>query len=124
MSTLAIVLVAVAAVLLVLFVGGLIAAGRRQRALDDELHRRTAAANRALADAHATDKGWHRETIEQAAREEYRRRNPQAEVEALHLVQVIDNPGTDSDLAVFQVVADGRAETLTLGRTGADWVAV
>ena len=103
-----------------LFAGGLYASGRRRDKLADSLLARIEAADAALADARAQDKGWERETIEAAARAA-----ALGEVRELHLVQVVDKPGTDADQAVFRIIgADGAASTLTLGRREGAWVAV
>lgn len=112
------------ALIVLLFVGGLIAAGRRANALDEELWRRVEAANEALADAHAQDKGWKRESIEKAARSEFEAAHPDVVIDSLHLVQVIDRPGTESDQAVFHVLSGGTTIPITLGRDGSKWVAV
>jgi hypothetical protein len=104
-----------------LFAGGLYASGRRRDKLADGLLARFEAADAALADARAQDRGWERATIEAAARAAVA---PQ-EVRDLHLVQVVDKPGTDADQAVFRVVgADGAESTVTLGRRDGAWVAV
>jgi hypothetical protein len=103
-----------------LFAGGLYASGRRRDKLAGSLRARIEAADAALADARAQDKGWERATIEAAARAA-----AGADVSALHLVQVVDMPGTDADQAVFRVVgADGAERMLTLGRRDGAWVAV
>ena len=105
-----------------LFVGGYIANSRRRDALDADLRARIEAADAELAQARAQDRGWERATIEAAARGRRRRR---ARCDALHLVQVIDKPGTDADQAVFRVVdADGSESTVTLGRRDGAWVAL
>ena len=75
-----------------------------------------------LAAAHAADRGWARETLEQAARRALAERHPDAEPDSVQLVQVIDRAGTDEDKAVFVADAGGRRHELTLGRRGA-WVA-
>jgi hypothetical protein len=104
-----------------LFVGGLYANGRRRDQLADSLLARIEAADAALAEARAQDRGWERATIEAAARAAIAPR----EVRELHLVQVVDKPGTDADQAVFRVVgADGAESTVTLGRRDGAWVAV
>jgi hypothetical protein len=116
-----IVIGAVLLILLVLFVGGYLVLGRRRVASDAELKHRIEAADAALADARAEDKGWERATIEAAARAAIAPR----EATTLHLIQVVDKPGTDADQAVFRVVhADGAEETLTLGRRDGAWIAL
>jgi type II secretory pathway pseudopilin PulG len=107
--------------IVVLFVGGYVANRRRQQQLDARLLEQVEAADAALAQARAQDRGWERATIEAAARAAVA---PQ-DVQELHLVQVIDQPGTDNDQAVFRVVgADGREQTVTLGRRDGVWAAV
>lgn len=117
----AIVVVAILVVLLVLFIGGYVVLGRRRVASETELKHRIEAADAALADARAEDKGWERGTIEAAARAAIAPR----EARELHLVQVVDKPGTDADQAVFRVVLqDGAEETVTLGRRDGAWTAL
>src|SRR5215212_5004311 len=66
-STLALVLIAVGAVLLVLFLGGVLYTILRERRTRDLDAHRIAEADRALATARATDRGWDRAFLEQAA---------------------------------------------------------
>jgi nitrogen fixation protein FixH len=111
--------------LVLLFLGGLVATNRRQRSMQERLKAEIEAADAALAEARATDRGWERETIEAAARGAFAERHPDRPVDALQLVRVVDRPGTESDQAVFRVVtADGGEETLTLGRRDGAWVPV
>jgi hypothetical protein len=121
-STLAIVLLAVGALLIVLVVGGIIVTGRRRRADDAALDAELASANEALAQARAQDKGWERSGLEQAALDAFARRS-QAPVRALHLVQVVDRPGTEDDQAVFRVVTETGAQHVELRRRGDGWLA-
>jgi hypothetical protein len=114
----------VVVVLLLLAAGGAYATARRARARDAELHAQLQAADRALAAAHAEDKGWERSTLERAAREAYAATyGGDEEVRELHLVQVVDRPGTDEDQAVFRVVTDAGEHTIVLGRRDGLWVA-
>ena len=78
-------------------------------------------ANHDLAEAAAADRGWDRETLEGAARRIYAEQRG-AEPSELLLVEVLDRPGTDEDLAVFHVEGEGRRATLTLGRRDGEWV--
>lgn len=122
-SVLPIVIGALAVVLVLLFIGGYIASGRRNQALARRLHDEIEAADAALAAARAQDRGWEREKIESAAREAFSARGA-GEIKELHLVQVVDRPGTDADEAVFRALtADGRDETVVLGRREGAWVA-
>jgi hypothetical protein len=117
-NTLDIVLLAVAvALVLVVLVGSRIAR-RRTEARDALLRERLAAANEALAQAHAEDNGWARDTLEAAARSAA---GP-GSIEELHLVQVIDRPGIEADEAVFTAVVDGKPREIRLGRSGEGWL--
>jgi nitrogen fixation protein FixH len=119
------ILIVVAALLIVLFVGGVIANARRRAALRERLHAEIEAADEALAAARAEDRGWDKATMEGAAREALVARHAGGAIRELHLVQVVDRPGTDADQAVFRVhLADGREESLTLGRRDGAWVAL
>lgn len=122
MSALAIILILLGALLLILFLGGAVANARRRREADERLRERVEAANEALAEAHAQDRGWDPAVLEQSAREAFAARNPGSAVEELHLVQVIDRPGTDADEAVFRVVGGGREDTVRLGRRDGAWM--
>jgi type II secretory pathway pseudopilin PulG len=105
----------------VMFIGGYVVIGRRRAAQEAELRARIEAADAALAEARAQDRGWERETIEAAARAAVAPR----EVAALHLVQVVDKPGTEADQAIFRVVGrDGTESMVTLGRRDGAWTAV
>jgi hypothetical protein len=118
---LGIVIGVIAVLAVMLFVGGLVITGRRRDAQAGGLRARIEAADAALADARAQDRGWERATIEAAARAAVA---PQVVTE-LQLLQVVDKPGTDADQAVFRVVGADGAETLvTLGRRDGAWVAV
>ncbi|MGB2711900.1 MAG: hypothetical protein WBC33_10320 [Conexibacter sp.] len=126
MSALAIVVLAVLAVLgvlLLLAIVGGASASRRNRAGAEGFAASLTAVDRQLAAAVAADHGWERTTLDAAARSEFAARRPGAEIAALELIQIADEPGTDQDLAVFRVVADGSASRLTLGRRDGAWYA-
>jgi len=110
-------LIIVLAVLLVLAVGGAIAARRRLAATQGQFEIDLQRVNRDLAEAHAEDRGWERGALEASARRCYaaERGNEPADLE---LVQVVDRPGTDDDHAVFRI----GSERLTLGRRDGEWV--
>jgi hypothetical protein len=108
-------------ILLVLIVGGMIARLMFLRRSKAEFGRRLERADHDLAEAAALDRGWDRERLEAAARSNYaseRGREP----DQLLLIEVLDRPGTEEDLAVFRAEAEGRREMLTLGRRGDEWV--
>jgi hypothetical protein len=108
-------------VLAVLAVGGIIARAMRNKRLESSFRARLEQANHDLAEAAAADKGWDRGTLESAARRIHAEQRG-GEPSELLLVEVIDRPGTDEDLAVFRVEGEGRQETLTLGRRDGEWV--
>ena len=111
--------------LVLLFIGGFIATSRRGRAQRERLAARVEEADAALAEARASDRGWDRAVIEAAAREAFAARHGGKAPDELHLVQVVDKPGTDADQAVFRAVVElGRDETITLGRRDGAWQAV
>ena len=112
---------------LLLIVGGLATAGwagatRRARAGEGKLLEQLQSAERELAQAHATDKGWDRALLEAAARAAVAQRFGATPINGMQLVQVIDKPGTDADQAVFRVeTGDGDEQHITLGRSGGVW---
>jgi hypothetical protein len=120
-STLAIIIVVAVLLLIALIAGGIYVTGRRTRERAAGLHAQLEEANRAQALAHAQDKGWERTGLEHAARAAFAERSP-AEIQELHLVQVVDRPGTEEDQAVFRVVTEHGAEYLHLDRRGDSWV--
>jgi hypothetical protein len=121
-SALAIIIIVVGVLLVLLIVGGLIVTRRRFRAEDPQLRETLKEADRALALARAEDRGWDRDALEAAAREAFAARSP-IEPRELHLVQVIDRPGTEDDQCVFRVVTEAGSEEILLVRSGGAWAA-
>jgi hypothetical protein len=115
---LAIVLGVLVVLVVVLAVGGAFARQRQLERTRGRFDRHLAEVNRDLAAAHAEDRGWAREGLEAAARTAYAAQRPDIGSYELELVQIIDNPGTDDDKAIFRV----GQERLTLGRSGGEWV--
>jgi hypothetical protein len=109
--------------MILLAIGGLIATRRRAEASDAQLRAQLREADAMLAAAHAEDKGWERSALENAARRAYSETYGEGDVHELHLVQVVDRPGTEEDQAVFRVVTDRGERTLVLGRRDGAWVA-
>jgi hypothetical protein len=117
-----IVLAAVVLVVAVFFVLGLVGTGRRERARDVRFREQLEEANAALATARAADRGWERANLENAARTTHMARHPGAQIREMHLIQVVDRPGTEEDQARFRCIdADGDHDIL-LGRSGDEWV--
>ena len=123
MSTIAIVLIALGVLLVALFIGGLIANERVQRARAEHLREQIETADQALAQARAGDRGWDLEVLQAAASEAYASRSGGRAPEQLHLVQVVDRPGTDADEAVFRAIDGHHEQDVVLGREGGQWVA-
>jgi hypothetical protein len=119
-STLEIVLIVLVVLVVVLIAGGLAVTGRRNRAGERTLRAAVLVADQALAEAHAADKGWDRAAMEAAARQAAA--GGPGEVLELHLVQVVDRPGTDEDEAVFRVMTPGGEHDVRLGRHEGVWV--
>lgn len=121
-STLGIVLIVLAAVILLLVAGGYAGATRRAQSREGALQRELDRAERELARAHASDKGWDPAVLASAAQAVAAERFGDAVVDAPLLVQVVDRPGTDADQAVFLIkTADGDEHRVTLGRAGGAW---
>jgi hypothetical protein len=122
-SVLAIVLIVLGVVVVVFFVGGVLAVRARSRRQAGTYAEHVAAADSALEQARAADKGWHRETMEAAAREAIAESRPGWSFDDLHLVYVDDRPGVSEDRAHFMAVGrDGEARVI-LARQDDRWVA-
>jgi hypothetical protein len=122
-SLLAILIIAFVVLAVVFFIGGFIVAGRRRESRDAELLTSIKSADEALAQARAGDRGWDLDALQAAARAAYVSRHDGRDPERLHLIQVIDKPGTEEDEAVFRCVAGHHREDVVLGRDGDRWVA-
>ncbi len=123
MSVLAIVLIVLGALVALLFITGMVVSARRRAAAEAELRKRIAEANEALAQAHAQDRGWDRPVMEAAARAAFEALFPGEPIRELHLVQVVDRPGTDEDEAVVRVLTSDHEHEIRLGRRDGAWVA-
>jgi len=123
MTTLAIVLIALAVVLGLLFIGGLAGARRRERLGAPAYDRHLAEADHALEQARASDRGWDREVMEAVVREALDAEAPGLGYERLELVLVDDQPGVHEDRAHFEAVTDGRRTRVVLARSDGGWVA-
>jgi Flp pilus assembly protein TadB len=123
MSTLAIVLIVLGVIVLIALVLGFLGTRARDRQQAGSWEESVRSADAALAQAAATDRGWHRETMEQAARAALEELRPDWLARDLFLVLVDDRPGIDEDRAHFVAVADGGDEArVVLARQGDLWV--
>jgi uncharacterized protein involved in copper resistance len=119
-----VIVVVVVAIVVLLAVGGAISARRRMEAssagFTDHLDR----ANVELATAHAADRGWDPEALERAAGAALRERHPEVGEVQLTLVEVVDRPGIEEDVARYRAQApDGSEVLLTMVRRSGSWVA-
>ena len=122
LSTRAIVLIAFGALLAILFVAGFVAARRHAAGPEVEDHIR--AADRALEQARASDRGWDRDNMTQAAGQAIAERRPEYEWETIALVLVEDRPGVAEDRA--QLLASGphgECRVVLARREGGEWFA-
>jgi hypothetical protein len=124
MSTLDVIVIAAAALIVALAVGGMLANRRWRRAGAARFDSSLDEVNRQLADAHAQDKGWEPGALRAAARSAFVQRRQGDEIREEALVAVVDRPGTDEDQAVFRFVTDAGTFQLTLGRQGGEWAAL
>ena len=117
-----IVLAAVVVLVVVLAVaGGIMVQRRRVRELP-EFRAQVDEADRALAAAHAKDRGWEPEALRERARAAFASERPGVGVRDMQLVQVADPPGLEEDRAVFRFeTEDGAVHHLTLGRSVDGW---
>jgi hypothetical protein len=121
MSALVIVLIVLAAILLALFIGGLLESRRRAAAGAGDYARRVAAADQALEQARAADKGWDRAVLEDTARQALAAERPDWRYGDLHLVLVDDRPGVTEDRAHFMAVGEDGEIRVVLVRREAGW---
>jgi type II secretory pathway pseudopilin PulG len=123
MTVVAIVIIVVLAILLLLFVGGLIAARRRTEARAGSRAASLAAADRALEEARAADKGWERVLLEEAARKVLAEERPDWRYDSLNLVLVDDRPGIAEDTAHFLAAGPRDEVRIVLTRQDSGWLA-
>ena len=123
MSTLAIILIVVGAVIVLAFVLGVLGVRARDRRQAPSYEAHVAAADQALEEARATDKGWHREAMEDVARAALEESRPGWKYRDLHLILVDDKPGVGEDRAHFVAVGDDGEAHVTLARQADGWVA-
>jgi len=121
-SALEVVLLVLVVLVVALVAGGLAVNARRYRAEARTLGAAVLAADQALATAHAEDNGWDRTRMEAAARDVFAGDHPDEPIRELHLVQVVDRPGTEEDEAVFRVVTAGGEHDIRLGRREGAWI--
>jgi hypothetical protein len=102
-SVLGIVLIVLGVLIVLFLIGGVVAVVVRSRRGAGTYDEHVAAADAMLEQARAADKGWHRDTMEAAAREAIAESRPEWSYEDLHLVFVDDRP---ENVAAIEFWAD------------------
>jgi hypothetical protein len=121
MSVLAIVLIVLVALVLLFFVGGLIYSRRRLN--DPQLEEHITNADQALEAARASDRGWDRVVMEEAARRALTEERPDFGAGELHLVLVDDRPGVEEDRAhMLAMGGDGQARVILTRNPEGEWI--
>jgi hypothetical protein len=111
-STIGIILIVLGVLIVLFIIGGAVAVVTRSRRQEAT-----------FAEHVEADKGWHRETMEEAARSAIAESRPGWSYDDLHLVLVDDRPGVSEDRAHFMAMgADGEVRVI-LAREGDRWVA-
>ena len=121
MSILAIVLIVLAALFVIFFVGGLVANRRHYGAAPAEYARHVAAADQALEQARALDKGWDRRALEDAAWHALAEERPGDSYDTLVVVLVDDRPGVVEDRAELVAAGPAGEARVVLSRHDAGW---
>lgn len=123
MSTLAIVLIVAAIVVIALLVAGTIAVRRRMESGQEDYARHLAAADHALEAARASDRGWDRAVMEDVVRAALNEHRPSWDFRSLDLVLVDDRPGVHADRAHFEASDGDERVLVVLTRGEAGWTA-
>jgi hypothetical protein len=123
LSTVGLIFLILGALLLLLFIGGLVAVSVRSKREAGVYSEHVREADQALEVARAGDRGWDRERMMDVARSALTAERPGLSYGDLHLVLVEDRPGQDEDRAHFVAMGDGDEARVVLGRQGGDWVA-
>jgi hypothetical protein len=122
LSTLGIVLIVLGVIIVLFFIGGVLGVRARTRRQAGTYAEHVAAADHALEQARATDKGWHPERMEQAAREAIAQSRPGWSFDDLHLVLVDDRPGVAEDRAHYVAVGSEGEVRVILARQDDRWL--
>jgi hypothetical protein len=123
MSTLAVVLIVAALLVLALLIAGTIGVRRRTERGSEAYARHLAAADHALEAARASDRGWDRAVMEDVVRAALNEHRPGWDYRSLDLVLVDDRPGVSEDRAQFEA-SDGDERVLViLSRGESGWSA-
>ncbi len=121
MSTLTIVLIVAAVLLIALFIGGLVAARARDREVAPHYDEHLRAADQALERARAEDRGWDPALLESAVRDALGQSHAGTAFEDLVLVLVDDRPGVHEDRAHYDAYAGDERVRVVLTRDEQGW---
>jgi hypothetical protein len=122
-STLGVVLIVVAALAVLFLIGGMVAVVVRNRRGAGVYEQHVAAADAALEEARAGDRGWDRAVMEAACQSALAESKPGGSWDRLHLVLVDDRPGVEEDRAHFVATGDAGEARVILARDGDRWIA-
>ena len=123
-STVGLVFLILGGIMVLFFIGGLIAVSVRSKREAGTYEAHVRAADQALQQARASDRGWDKDLMEGIAKSALSESRPDMSYKDLHLVLVEDRPGMDEDRAHFVAVGqDGEDVMVILGRQGGNWVA-
>ncbi len=123
MSTLAIVIIVLAVVLILFLLGGLLGARRRDIEQAPVYQQHLREADHALEQARASDRGWDREMMERVVHAALADAHPGITFDRLDLILVDDQPGVHQDRAHFEAHAGDRPVRVILSRGDAGWSA-
>jgi hypothetical protein len=123
MSTLAIVLIVAALVVVGLLIAATFAVRKRMEQSQPDYDRHLAAADRALETARANDRGWDRAVMEDVVRAALNAHRPGWDFRSLDLVLVDDRPGVREDRAHFEASDGDERVLVVLTRGEAGWTA-
>jgi hypothetical protein len=122
-STIEIIVTVLVVLVVLFFILGLLGTRARARHQAPTFADHVRAADEALEQARAHDKGWHRDTMLAAAQAAIGESRPGWTYDDLQLVLVDDRPGIEEDRAHFIAAgADGQARVI-LARQGDLWIA-
>jgi hypothetical protein len=123
MSTLAVVLILAALVVVGLLIAASVALRKRMDAAEPDYDRNLAAADHALEAARASDRGWDRAVMEDVVRATLNEHRPGWDFRSLELILVDDRPGVVEDRAHFEASDGDERVLVVLTRGEAGWTA-
>jgi hypothetical protein len=123
MSTLAVVLIVAALVVVGLLIAATLAVRKRMEQSQPDYERHLAAADHALEAARASDRGWDRAVMEDVVRAALNEHRPGWDFRSLDLVLVDDRPGVHEDRAQFEASDGDERVHVVLSRGEAGWTA-